>query len=118
METTDNLLRTLTSPTKPAEKSYQEIIKLLGDHVSPMPLSIAERFKFHKVHNLLVNYKNMFRNCTACLAQKKPTLSAKSQSTPILIKARPIPFAMRPKVEQELEKLERDGIMSKIECKD
>jgi hypothetical protein len=48
VETTDNLLRTLTSPTKPAEKSYQEIIKLLGDHLSPKPLSIAERFRFHK----------------------------------------------------------------------
>jgi hypothetical protein len=29
---TCNLLRTLTSPTKPAEKSYREIIKLLGDN--------------------------------------------------------------------------------------
>jgi hypothetical protein len=37
---TYNLLRTLTSPTKPAEKSYQEIIKLMGDHLSPKPLSI------------------------------------------------------------------------------
>ena len=45
---TYNILRTLTSPTKPAEKSYQEIIKLLGDHLSPKPLSITERFRFHK----------------------------------------------------------------------
>ena len=45
---TYNLLRTLTSPTKPADKSYQEIIKLLGDILSPKPLSIAERFRFHK----------------------------------------------------------------------
>jgi hypothetical protein len=45
---TYNFLRTLTSPTKPAEKSYQEIIKLLGDHLSPKPLSIAERFRFSK----------------------------------------------------------------------
>jgi hypothetical protein len=45
---TYNLLRTLTSPTKPADKSYQEIIKLLGDNLSPKPLSIAERFRFHK----------------------------------------------------------------------
>jgi hypothetical protein len=45
---TYNFLRTLTSPTKPVEKSYQEIIKLLGDHLSPKPLSIAERFRFHK----------------------------------------------------------------------
>jgi hypothetical protein len=45
---TYNFLRTLTSPTKPAEKSYQEIIKLLEDHLSPKTLSIAERFRFHK----------------------------------------------------------------------
>jgi hypothetical protein len=60
----------------------------------------------------------MFRNGIAFLAQKKPTLSIKPQSTPIFIKARPIPFAMRPKVEKELEKLERDGILSKIEMSD
>ena len=60
----------------------------------------------------------MFRNGTACLAKKKPTLSIKPQSTSIFIKARPIPFAMRPKVEKELEKLERDGIISKIEMSD
>jgi hypothetical protein len=48
VEKTDNLLRTLTSPTKRAEKSYQEIIKLLGDHWWPKPLSIAERFRFYK----------------------------------------------------------------------
>jgi hypothetical protein len=34
------------------------------------------------------------------------------------MKARPIPFARRPKVEKELEKLERDGIISKIEMSD
>jgi hypothetical protein len=48
VEKTENLLRPLTSPTTPAEKSYPEIIKLLGDHLSPKPLSIAERFRFHK----------------------------------------------------------------------
>ena len=71
-----------------------------------------------KLHNLLVIYKDLFRNGTACLTQKKPTLYIKPQSTPIFIKARPIPFAMRPKVEKVLETLERDGIISKIEMSD
>jgi hypothetical protein len=60
----------------------------------------------------------MFRNDIGCLTQNKATLSIKPQSTPKFIKARPIPFAMRPKVEKELEKLERDGIISKIEMSD
>jgi hypothetical protein len=67
-----------------------------------------------KLHKLLVKYKDLFRNGIGCLTQKKATLSIKPQSTPKFIKARPIPFAMRPKVEKELEKLERDGSISKI----
>ena len=68
-----------------------------------------------KLHKLLVKYKGLFRNGIGCLTQKKATLSIKPQSTPKIIKERPIPFAMRPKVENELE---RDGIISKIEMSD
>ena len=71
-----------------------------------------------KLHKLLVKYKDLFRNGIGCLTQKKVTLSIKSQSTPKFIKAIPIPFAMRPKVEKELEKLEQDGIISQIEMND
>lgn len=42
------LLQNLLSLTKPAEKSYQDLIKVLKDHLVPKPVVIAERFKFHK----------------------------------------------------------------------
>lgn len=45
---TFNLLRDLLQPTKPGEKTYPEIVKVLSDHFSPKPLLIAERFRFHK----------------------------------------------------------------------
>lgn len=45
---TFNLLRSLTQPQKPGDKSYDEIVGLLKDHYSPKPLIIAERFRFHK----------------------------------------------------------------------
>ena len=48
---TYNLLRTLTSPTKPAEKSYREIIKLLGDHSSPKPCQLQSDLDFTNVNN-------------------------------------------------------------------
>jgi hypothetical protein len=64
---------------------------------------------------LLVKYKDLFRNGIGCLTQKSDTIY---KATIKFIKARPIPFAMRPKVEKELEKLERDGIISKIEISD
>jgi hypothetical protein len=83
-------------------------------------VKVAEEYEKsnQKLHKLLVKYKDLFRNDIECLTQKKATQSIKPQSTPTFIKARPIPFAMRPKVEKGLEKLERDGIISKIEMTD
>lgn len=43
-----NLLRSLVQPDKPGMKSYDCIVKILGNHYSPKPLIIAERFRFHK----------------------------------------------------------------------
>ena len=45
---TYSLLRNLTSPDKPSTKGYADLVKLLKDHLSPKPLVIAERFRFHK----------------------------------------------------------------------
>lgn len=45
---TYNLLRSLTAPVKPAEKTFKEIVDVLQMHLNPKPLIIAERFRFHK----------------------------------------------------------------------
>lgn len=45
---TYSLLRDLTSPEKPAEKNFEDIVKLLKDHLSPKPSVIAERFGFNR----------------------------------------------------------------------
>ena len=42
------LLKSLCSPDKPGEQSYDNIVKKLKDHLNPKPLEIAERFRFHK----------------------------------------------------------------------
>lgn len=42
------LLRSLTAPAKPSEKNYDEIVRILKDHLSPKPLVTAERFRFYK----------------------------------------------------------------------
>ena len=42
------LLRNLTSPDDPVTKGFNAIVKLLNNHLSPKPLVIAERFRFHK----------------------------------------------------------------------
>jgi len=45
---TYGLLRSLTAPAKPSEKTYDEVVETLTRHFSPIPLVIAERFRFHK----------------------------------------------------------------------
>ena len=45
---TYGLLRSLTAPHKPSEKSDTNIVETLSAHLSPKPLVIAERFRFHK----------------------------------------------------------------------
>ena len=45
---TYGLLRTLTKPDLPSTKTYREVCELLTRHLSPKPLLIAERFRFHK----------------------------------------------------------------------
>ena len=42
------LLRNLTTPEKPAQKSFDELVKTMRVHLKPKPLVIAERFKFHR----------------------------------------------------------------------
>ena len=46
-ENTYTLMKNLCSPQKPSEKSFGELTKKLQDHLSPKPLTIAERFKFY-----------------------------------------------------------------------
>ncbi len=42
------LLRSLLTPEKPADKTFQQIVDILNEHLNPKPLVIAERFRFHK----------------------------------------------------------------------
>ncbi|XP_029690263.1 uncharacterized protein K02A2.6-like isoform X1 [Takifugu rubripes] len=44
---TFNLLRNL-QPEKPGSKTYEQIVDTLTAHLSPKPLVIAERFRFHR----------------------------------------------------------------------
>ena len=45
---TYKLLENLLTPDQPATKSYAELIASLKGHLSPKPLVIAERYRFHK----------------------------------------------------------------------
>ncbi len=44
---TYNLLRSLLAPTKPGEKTYDELTKLRKEHYDPKPSMIVQRYKFN-----------------------------------------------------------------------
>ena len=46
------LLRNLAAPAKPSSLSFKTIVETLQKHLSPRPLLIAERFRFHKRNQL------------------------------------------------------------------
>ena len=41
------LIKTLLAPEKPVSKTYQELMELVRQHVSPKPIVIAERYNFY-----------------------------------------------------------------------
>ena len=43
-----SLLCNLISPASPKDKSFADLVAVLKDHFAPKPLTIAERFKFHR----------------------------------------------------------------------
>ena len=42
------LLKSLSSPAIPASKTFPELIEVLGNHLKPKKLIMAERFRFHQ----------------------------------------------------------------------
>ncbi|XP_047995710.1 uncharacterized protein LOC125233675 isoform X3 [Leguminivora glycinivorella] len=65
------LLSNLTSPKKPGEMTYKEVIKIMSDHIEPKPSFMAERYRLRQrrqgdketVAQYLADLKKMARYC-------------------------------------------------------
>lgn len=67
-----------------------------------------------KLEKLLNEYSEVFQNEIGTLKSIKAKLTLKENSQPKFYKARPVPYAMKPKVEVNLKRLEEEGILSKV----
>ena len=63
---------------------------------------------------LLTKYESVFGDKIGKVKGMKANLTFKEDPKPVFCKARTIPFALTPKVEEELDKLEGMGIISKL----
>ncbi|VDI51047.1 Hypothetical predicted protein [Mytilus galloprovincialis] len=67
-----------------------------------------------KQKELLAQHASVFSDNIGCVNGIKGNLIMKDNVKPVFMKARPIPYALRPKVEQELDRLEEEGIITKV----
>ena len=68
-----------------------------------------------RLQELLDKYRDVFEEDIGLLKTTKAKLNLKENSQPKFCKARQVPYALRPKVEAELTKLQNDGILTKVD---
>jgi hypothetical protein len=61
------LLKGLCEPAKPSTKTYDELLKILSEHLQPKPSVISERYKFHKDKTKLNLLQSSSRGCKRSL---------------------------------------------------
>ena len=72
-----------------------------------------------RLERLLEDYSEVFQDGVGTLKSTKANLTLKEGSQPKFCKARPVPYAIKPKVEEvELKHLEREGIIHKVKFSD
>ena len=64
---------------------------------------------------MLNQYSEVFKDEIGTLRGTKERLSLKTNSKPVFHKARPAPYALCPKIDAELQRLEQASIISKVE---
>ena len=69
-----------------------------------------------KLKDLLKQYENIFRDELGQCNQIKAKLHVKSEAISKFYRPIPIPLAMKEKVEEDLARLERIGVISKVEA--
>ena len=67
-----------------------------------------------RVQRLVDTHKSLFSPGVGNLKHITAKFTLKPDATPKFVKARPVPFALRDKVNDELDKLEKQGIISKV----
>ena len=67
-----------------------------------------------KTEALLDKYAEVFEEGLGTMNTFEASLSVKSECKPRFHKARPVPFALKPAIERELDRLEEAGIIQKV----
>ncbi|GBP56743.1 Uncharacterized protein K02A2.6 [Eumeta japonica] len=75
---------------------------------------ITEKEFKEKLHKLLEQYRELFTEEIGEINNFQATYRLKAGTSPIFLKPRPVPLALRDQVENEIDRLEKEGILEKV----
>ena len=81
-------------------------------------LSVATQDNDVGVERLKEQYRGIFKPELRTVKGVKAKLYLKENAKPVFQRARPVPYALRPAVEEELKRMESDGVLNLIEFSD
>ena len=70
------------------------------------------------VEDILAKYEALFEKGYGHITLYKASIQVREGAQPLFLKARPLPYALKEKVEQELQRLEDEGIICKVSQSD
>ena len=95
------------------ERSWLSVLKLNWSQIKKVSAQPA-----NEVEKLITKYSSLFDDTLDTIKGVKAHLEMKPNSTPKFFKPRPVPFALKDKIGEELKRLEKLGVLEKIEFSD
>ena len=83
--------------------------------IKSLQASLATSSPKERLDVMLDKYSDVFENKLGIFTSAKAKLTLKDDSQARFLKARPMPYALKPKVEEELRRLQNEGILTKVE---
>ncbi|XP_049886795.1 uncharacterized protein LOC126381342 [Pectinophora gossypiella] len=105
-ESAYELLSALASPKSPSGLKYEAAVSLLQNHLQPKPSKWAER------------YPKLFDGGLGRFNGGRATLRVREGAVPVYCRARPLPYALRERVDAELDSMLSAGVIEPVDCSD
>ena len=91
-------------------REWLKVLKLNWTSIKTLGIQEAEE----KVKELKKKYKNVFSKELGTMKDIKAHLTLKENASPKFVKSRSVAFALKPKIEEELDKMVEEGILEKV----
>ena len=96
-------------------REWPDTIRLDWCSIKSLQASLATSSPKEHLDVMLDKYSDVFKNKLGTFTSAKAKLIIKDYSQACFLKARPMPYTLKPKVEEELRRLQNEGILTKVE---